>query len=673
MEQKETLLLLNESFANALPDSTQFTFHHLSTPPTRCDALFSALAKSKPDRTYRESHLLLASINDNNNINNNNENNKNNKTKESPNGDHEAHSQQQNQQEEQQQEQEKKTRVVPVLAIEIIIYTTKHLTTLFVSKADSTGYLTLLDLPPPAVSGHHSSPARSICTTFISHLVRNRRRPRTKLVVSLFARAQDQYLFPGSVDNGTKHVLDDRGLVKWWCKVLDPVIRTSEWKKKKKVRDAGNGDVEENNDESLNREMGRKENGTDAAATNAMGYLIVPGFDKYELTAFFPPSWRSDPADQKRWKCGHPLYEISDASDAPNTPPRCLIPHFPDDPKARFLIDLDEEIPSLMSNSSASSNSQINSSPSKKTKMDQWRSVKTLDQFWEMMAFRQECSSGRLVGFIWAVFFPAKGEDDDNLSSSTRPTLSPSKNTQSEQQSVSHTDNPPCSQDSDSSHPHKSKKQKELRGPIIPRQPRIKSSSSSISTSTSTSTSSLLSFGSSSLVKDTTNKPEQTEYYSWPKDSRGELLLSDKDYTRATEMLLRLDFSSLDCAISSFARWTQEISILARRSTWGQKVIGKKKADNPITTTTTSAGNRTNVPKTSSMFHHHNNIPVVTEGQPSSNNPSDDSLKRKIEHRDLYHQQHHQQQQQPVNILGSGLVKKKKKKEDVIPTSTLQQ
>jgi regulator of Ty1 transposition protein 109 len=27
-----------------------------------------------------------------------------------------------------------------------------------------------------------------------------------------------------------------------------------------------------------------------------------------------------------------------------------------------------------------------------------------MDQFWEMMSFRQECSAGRLVGFIWVVF-----------------------------------------------------------------------------------------------------------------------------------------------------------------------------------------------------------------------------------------------------------------------------
>src|SRR5208282_769802 len=69
-------------------------------------------------------------------------------------------------------------------------------------------------------------------------------------------------------------------------------------------------------------------------------------------------------------------------------PPRCLVPRFPDDPKSRFLDELDGEL-------SISQGKAVDG---------EWRSVKTLDQFWEMMAFRQECSAGRLVGFIWIVF-----------------------------------------------------------------------------------------------------------------------------------------------------------------------------------------------------------------------------------------------------------------------------
>src|SRR6266487_4672259 len=35
------------------------------------------------------------------------------------------------------------------------------------------------------------------------------------------AWAQGQYLFPGSVENSRKHILNDRGLVKWWCRALN--------------------------------------------------------------------------------------------------------------------------------------------------------------------------------------------------------------------------------------------------------------------------------------------------------------------------------------------------------------------------------------------------------------------------------------------------------------------
>lgn len=48
----------------------------------------------------------------------------------------------------------------------------------------------------------------------------------TKIVISLFARAQSQYLFPGSADHGKKHVLDDRQLIRWWARVLDPLFPT---------------------------------------------------------------------------------------------------------------------------------------------------------------------------------------------------------------------------------------------------------------------------------------------------------------------------------------------------------------------------------------------------------------------------------------------------------------
>src|ERR1700760_4556447 len=170
---------LKEDLADALPEGYDFTLYHISTPPIRCEPIYSPPPSGKIERTYCESHFLQVSI------------------LQSPDSSDD----------------------IFIMAIECLIYTTKHLTTIFVSKADSTGYLALLSLPKS-----HESPLRTIASTFISYLVRHRVRPGIKLVVDLFARASDQYLYPGSVENPTKHVSDDRQLVKWWCRVLNPIL-----------------------------------------------------------------------------------------------------------------------------------------------------------------------------------------------------------------------------------------------------------------------------------------------------------------------------------------------------------------------------------------------------------------------------------------------------------------
>ena len=83
----------------------------------------------------------------------------------------------------------------------------------------------------------------------------------------------------------------------------------------------------------------------------------------------------------------------------PDVPVRCLIPRLPDDPKTRFVIDLDNE---------------VIDSDSQEVVSNQWKSVKALDQFWDMMAFRQECSAGRLVGFLWLVVDDDQDQGDNS-------------------------------------------------------------------------------------------------------------------------------------------------------------------------------------------------------------------------------------------------------------------
>jgi regulator of Ty1 transposition protein 109 len=451
----------------------KYKVHHVSTRPTKSDALFAAPPGTRPQRTFCEPHFLTLSVAS---------------TSTNPvtsdNTDHEAGH-------------------VFVFAVEILVYTTASLTTLFVSKADSTGHL------PTSSTQQRLSPIRPLTSTFITWLAETRQRPGIPLVVSLFARAQDQYLFPGSVDHGAKHVLDDRQLVKWWCKTLDPVLRLH----------------------------------TDDHYTTR-AHVIVPGFDSHETTQFFPTSHRSDPLDNRKWRHGHPLLEIA---PNPSAPPRCLVPHFPDDPKARYLDELDAELPD-------SQPSQSFFSPSKKGN-GMWKSIRTLDQFWDTMAFRQECSSGRMVGFIWLVFTPTKPTIQSLEASVTNLTPATSFNADellgadtifSSQESIDQ------ATETTKSSPRKSSRRKKLSGLIIPRQPKIKSSSSNLS-----------------------SRSDKSSSKEWPEKGRGQIVLDHSSYTRVHDLLLRLDFSDLNAATSGTRKWLGEVTaITTPAADWGKEING---------------------------------------------------------------------------------------------------
>ncbi|KAI9676379.1 MAG: hypothetical protein M1817_000536 [Caeruleum heppii] len=481
---------LTEELAGTLPIDASFTFYHISTPPTKCPAIFSAHANLPPHQTYCESHFLAVAVKFSSTSSDNDR--------------------------------------ILVFAVEVLIYTTAYLTTLFVSKADSTGYLHLLNLDCT-----HVSPLRSICTTFISFLVRERQRPGIKTVISLFARAQDQYLFPGSVENSRKHVLDDRGLVKWWGRVLDPVLR------RYPSPSLASGEANRNRD------------GAHTGST-AEGYVIAPGLDKYETAALLPVTVKTDPAEARRWINDHPLREIS---SQPNAPPRCLIPHFPDDPKARFLDELDEEVVDA-------SHAGSSDSPLKRGNEVQWKTIKTLEQFWDAMAFRQECSSGRMVGFIWVVISAdAALEGSSLVGSKAVPRLSSGSVAKAFAGGLP---TPESSQDVRQTLVERGsrRKRRKLTGPIHARQPRVKvvTTRSSITT-----------------------VPSQTKYYIWPTTSRGQVVLDQKDYKRVCDLLLRLEFANQEAARASTQRWVDDVGAIAvvrsTRGHWGEVVKGTKSAE----------------------------------------------------------------------------------------------
>ncbi|KAM0283714.1 hypothetical protein ACHAQH_002303 [Verticillium albo-atrum] len=473
--------LLVKRLSQVLPKGYNFGVYHLSTPPTKTDALFSAPPNEHEDKTYCENHFLAVTVD---------------VTGSTANDANKGAS----------------PRVL-AFAIEVFIFTTVYTSTFFVSKADSTGYLALLNLPKGT-----PSPIKEVCGAFLSYLVEQRQRKDKQCIVSLFARAQDQYLFPGSIKNKTKHVLDDRGLVKWWCRVLDPMLA--------------------------------KPPAGDWAGERA--YLVIPGLDSYETKAFLP---RTENA-AARWELGHPLDRISHYTKEYDwVPPRCLIPKYPDDPKSRYRDELDEE---------SAKSRQLQTT-------GMWKSIHTLDQFWEMLAYRQECSSGRLTGFLWVVFDPKKDEQPAEASASiptpdasfSAPAASEPPSTPSKQRSTNSTAlllTPrklfPTAQSADSQSVTKNekkakKKKKPLRGKIKTRQPNIKTQRRN-------------------YLKD---RKTSTAYYYWPLEGRGQQVVEESNYKRSIELLLHLDFSNLDLAKGSTRRWVSEVGM---GEPWGLEITGQR-------------------------------------------------------------------------------------------------
>ncbi|KUL84908.1 hypothetical protein ZTR_07872 [Talaromyces verruculosus] len=432
---------LEDLLAEVLPSGLQLNVRHVSTTPTRCEAIFSAPPGQEAEITFCESHFLIVTVN-------------------------------------QAQDQENVVDdEVAILGVEVYVYTTDRLTTLFVSKADSTG-----------------------CAEVVVEIV-------------------DDYFYTifGAVDNERKHVLDDRGLIKWWCRAADPLLR-------------------EHAAESRQQQQQQQQqtNGEDASVesvkSSATAYLLVPGCDQYETRTFFPPTARSDENQHHpRWRVSYPLNQICSHPDAP---PRCLVPRFPDDPKARFLDDLDDELPSTSTTSGDGGSFQTDQKPG------HWRSVRSLDMFWEMMSFRQECSAGRLVGFLWLVVNPPGLLSSDGLVS---------------------------------------------RGAAVPvgTNEKIQSESDEIAPA---ATSAEAKFDERSLSGLQDEKPQPSTNTSdagrsafyWPEIGRGEIILSEEDYKLANDVLLDQDFETEELAMKGTMAWIRKVASVADILWWGVKVTGRK-------------------------------------------------------------------------------------------------
>ncbi|KLJ08258.1 hypothetical protein EMPG_16316 [Blastomyces silverae] len=476
---------LGAALARSAPKDVELIVRHLATSPAPCSALFSAPPGQTDEPTTCENNFLTVSIQpdapEDGKVDNRDE--------------------------------------LFIFAIEILVFTTANLTTVFVSKADSTGYLYRLKLPPTA-----KSLMRSISTAVLSHFVSALQRPGIRLVLSLFARAQNQYLFPGSVENPGKHILDDRGLVKWWCRVVDPILRRHAPETKVDV----NGHIAE---EEKNRD-------TEAKTTSATAYLIVPGCDKFESRTFFPPSAKLDPQTRPRWLNSYPLHQICGSQTAP---PRCQVPRFPDDPKARFLLDLDDEVPDITN----------------ETSTGQWHSIKTIDQFWEMMAYRQECSAGRLVGFLWVVINPPGLLNSVPMMSSTSDNAQSTLNIEStsgNNATIKAEIAPSLVLDS-----------KQTWQGINP-------------TTEECQTHERKETGVGSLPKNDVmakDPPTNSARPASVENCTDAIELNEKDYHDLMSLLVELDFDNEKAAIESTNSWVSKLSTIIGRNDHGEKVVGQ--------------------------------------------------------------------------------------------------
>ncbi|KAK1834901.1 histone acetylation protein-domain-containing protein [Podospora conica] len=484
---------LLDKLASVLPQGYKFDVNHLSTPPTKTQSLCSAPPGEKDDKTYTENHFLAISIDAR-------QDTVAGAKRASPGAD--------------DAKDAGARQSVLVFAIEVFIFTTAYQTIFFVSKADSTGYLQLLNLPKGT-----RSPVREVSAAFLDYLLEHRRRKNTQTVVNLFARAQAQYLFPGSVENKGKHVLDDWGLVRWWCRVLNPLLESP---------------------------RGR-------AWANTKGYLIVPGLEEKEMRALTPRT----PASADNWVIGHPMEHISHyTKEFDWIPLRCLIPRYPDDPKSRFRDELDEEATKW------------------KEDMGEWKSVKNLNQFWEMMAHRQECSSGRLTGFIWLVFDPKANEapaqppsqqlvtPTSSFDGSRQPGTPPRRRVDISDHTprgtplkLTQTSTPTATaaEEKEKARTKAKERKKRLTGHIIPRPPKAKTHQQQ-----------------RDYIPD---RPNTTAYYHWPPQGRGNKIVDETDYKRIVELLLHLDFSTLGKAVSSTRRWISEAAVGGR---WGNEIVGRR-------------------------------------------------------------------------------------------------
>lgn len=360
-------------------------------------------------------------------------------------------------------------------ALECFLYTLpKHRSSLlYVSKLDSSGWgpsPISKCLQADLIDSAHNDPSwdsstsitRVITRAFLSYfaslshwLSHDDACDIRHISIHILARSQGAYLFPSSNDNKGKHILSDGALIKWWRSIMSSVI------------------------------CGVRRQKESTIPIQARPFYVIPGYNRLESHELLPlpPPASTNPESrdvlptgnqalsEANWVYGHP-YSLQDHSIETVLPPlplsgpsfdtstkntdfdsrriAMLLPHFPDDPKSRFIAELamnsyehaampkrkindntDEEATkrgkfeiqdlntqneetvegreeAAVKSSLAGTNSLVLKAMRERKALD----LVSADEFWERMGFRQECCAGNAVGVFVGLFTLQEGKDE---------------------------------------------------------------------------------------------------------------------------------------------------------------------------------------------------------------------------------------------------------------------
>lgn len=486
--------------------------------------------------------------------------------------------------------------VTPLYALEVIVYTTDTITIIFVAKADSTGLM----FGWMRWADYATSPMTLIAATFIRLLADAFQRPDRRLVVSLFARSAGAYLFPGSEDNEGKHILSDTGLIKWWARVMDIVM---------------DPDQPEHAD---NIKAQQRLRAADPATSQV--FLRVPGCSVAETKKYVPKKLKKTSPFRSVALAADPFKLITPYAVGSDIPARCMIPHFHDDPKTRFADELDG-YDKLDANGN-------------------WSSVKSLDGFWDLMQYRQECAAGKLVGFVWGVFTPRGLQETDlshgpsSASSTQAPAQDlPTRDTASAKVGPTSLSKPPSPNS-------KAPNAESLH-------------SRNLSTHTEPEA--------EEQTDEEENEDLLPEDHPLPQTYAERVVLDSSDYDEAMGFLETGDFTdkmengetrTIDAAIECLERWAEHVCHVAEIQQFGYQVFGK--FEEPVAESSheqsATEGAKTDQPQSGKK----RNITEISG--------DDDQPEKKTSPRKTRGSGAKAAQPEPVNLLSGGTIRKKPKR-----------